>query len=214
MLFVSRLSPVPPPNNRARTRRWTRLTTALTRYEARVAIANHDFSAHQRILDIGGNTGEFALQICKAHPHLLATVFDLPVVCQIGREHLAPEPESSRISFLAGDALRDKLPGGFDLVIFKSMLHDWPESAARHLLSQATQTLLPGGTLLIFERGPIEIGRNSLPYSMIPMLLFFRAFHSPRPYLEQLTTLGYANIQVRRIDLDTPFSLVTATKSA
>ena len=82
------------PENYGRTLRWVRFTTALTRYEAASCIARYDFGRHRRMLDIGGNSGEFGLQVCKRHAGLKVSVFDLPLVCDIGREHLAPEPEA------------------------------------------------------------------------------------------------------------------------
>jgi SAM-dependent methyltransferase len=200
------------PENYELTKRWMRITTALTKYEAQVCMKYHDFSRYRRLLDIGGNSGEFVLRICKNHPNIHATVLDLPLVCQVGLEHLQSEPEADRISFIKGNGLTDELPKGFDLISFKSMLHDWPEKEARQFIAKVSQSLQQGGTLLIFERGPIEIGQTTLPYSMIPFLLFFRSFRSPAIYREQLKTLGFQDIEIQRIDLEMPFYLVTATK--
>ena len=200
------------PENYRLTKLWMRLTTALTRYEAQACMQYHDFGNHQHILDIGGNSGEFVLQICKKHPRIIATVFDLPVVCDIGQEHIRNEPESERINFIKGNAFTNVLPEGFDLITFKSMLHDWPDEEAKQLILKAGQSLKPGSQLLIFERGPVELGETTLPYSMIPFLLFFRSFRLPVLYEEQLREIGFQDIEVKRIDLETPFFLVTATK--
>ena len=200
------------PENYERTRRWMRITTSLTRHEAQVCMQHHDFSRYRRILDIGGNSGEFVLQISKKYPGIISTVFDLPLVCDIGREHICREPEAEKITFIKGNALADLLPDGFDLIAFKSMLHDWPEKEAKHLIQKAGQSLKPGGTLLIFERGPIESGQTALPYSIIPFLLFFRSFRAPTVYEKQLKKLGFQDIQVQKIDLEMPFFLITATK--
>ena len=200
------------PENYELTKRWVRITTALTKYEAEVCMKYHDFSHYRRILDIGGNSGEFVLRICKNYPSIHATILDLPLVCEVGLEHLRSEPEAERISFIKGNALTDELPKDFDLISFKSMLHDWPEKEAKQFIARASQSLQPGGTVLIFERGPIEVSETTLPYSMIPFLLFFRSFRSPAIYREQLETLGFQDIEIRRIDLEMPFYLVTGTK--
>jgi SAM-dependent methyltransferase len=213
-LFGYHHSLEPSPENYQRTRTWMRFTTCLTRYETQACLRNHDFGRHRTMLDVGGNSGEFVLRICKAHPEIRGTVFDLPLVCDVGQEHVRAEPEAGRIQFVKGNALADPLPTGFDLVTFKSMLHDWPEREARRLLARASQSLNPGGTMLIFERGPIEAGKGRLPYSQIPMLLFFRSFRSPSLYEEHLKTLGFADVQVREIDLEMRFFLVTARLGA
>jgi len=202
------------PENYELTKRWVRITTSLTRYEAQVCMTYHDFGPYQRILDIGGNSGEFVLQICKKYPRIFATVFDLPLVCDIGREHVGSEPEAEKITFIKGTALGDVLPDGFDLITFKSMLHDWPEKEAKELILRASQSLAPGGTLLIFERGPFEFGETTLPYSIIPFLLFFRSFRPPLIYEDQLKELGFHDIKVQRVDLEMTFFLVTAIKGA
>jgi hypothetical protein len=194
------------------TKRWMRITTVLTKYEAQACMKYHDFSRYRRILDIGGNSGEFVRQICKRCPGVSATVFDLPLVCDIGLEHIRSESEADRITFIKGNALTDALPEGFDLISFKSMLHDWPEKEAKQFLQKASHSLASGGTLLIFERSPIEAGETTFPYSMIPFLVFFHSFRSPGTYTEHLEHLNFLGIKVEKIDLETPFHLITARK--
>ena len=194
------------------TKRWMRITTVLTKYEAQACMKYHDFSRYRRILDIGGNSGEFVRQICKRCPGVSATVFDLPLVCEIGLEHIRSESEADRITFIKGNALTDALPEGFDLISFKSMLHDWPEKEAKQFLQKASHSLAPGGTLLIFERSPIEAGKATFPYSMIPFLVLFHSYRSPGIYMEYLEHLNFLDIKVERIDLETPFHLITARK--
>jgi SAM-dependent methyltransferase len=132
-------------------------------------------------------------------------VFDLPLVCDVGLSHIRSEPEATRVSFVKGDALTDPLPGGFDLVMFKSMLHDWPEKEARMLIVRGAQALKPGGTLLIFERAPFDTEKGELPYSAIPMLLFLHAFRGPAFYQDQMGSLGFEGIVVKQLDLEMPF---------
>jgi len=198
--------------NDERTRQWMWITTTLTKYESQGCLAHHDFSRYRRILDIGGNSGEFVLRICRSYPEIHATVYDLPLVCDIGQEHVRPEPEADRIAFVKGNALTDEVPRDFDLVTFKSMLHDWPEREAREFIAKAAQSLKPGGTLLIYERGPIEIENGTIPYSSIPMLLFFHSFRGPSLYEDQLRSLGFEKVEVQRIDLEMPFYLVTGVR--
>lgn len=198
--------------NRQRTERWVRITTVLTRYEALACLSLHRFDNHRKMLDIGGNSGEFALQACRRCPELEATVFDLPVVCDIGYDHVCANPEAERLHFIKGNARTDALPGGFDLVTFKSMLHDWPAEEVRKFLVKACDVLEPGGTLLIFERGPFEIGESGLAYSNIPILLFSHTLRSPHLYMECLAENGFQQITVQWVELEMPFFLVTGVK--
>jgi SAM-dependent methyltransferase len=197
--------------NYAPTRVWMRITSTLTRYEALACMELYDFARHRRMLDIGGNSGEFVLQLCRRHAGLHGTVLDLPLVCEIGMEHVLAEPECSRIGFVKADVRTDMLPLGYDLVAFKSMLHDWPVQEARQFIDKAARALTPGGTLLIFERGPLRVGATP-PASMLPILLFFRSYRPPLDYVSQLQGLGFQEIRQQEIELDSPFFLVSATK--
>jgi SAM-dependent methyltransferase len=202
------------PENVAATREWVRLTTALTRYEAQAFLTDLDLSGVRRMMDLGGNSGEFVLQLCRQHPHLAAVVFDLPVVASIGREHVASEPEAARIAFRSGDMRHEVLPDGFDLVTFKSVLHDWPDDDARRLLAKAKEAVRPGGGLAIFERGPLTVPAEGLPYSMLPNLVFFRFFRPANFYVQALRALGMDDIRVQIVRLEMDFHLITATRTA
>jgi SAM-dependent methyltransferase len=175
-------------------------------------MAYHDFSRYGKMLDIGGNSGEFALQVCRQNPLIKTMVFDLPVVCDIGREYMDTQTEGQRVNFIKGNAFSDPLPGGFDMISFKSMLHDWPEHEAKQLIKKAGQALEPGGRLLIFERGPVDASKVKWPYGDLPFLLFFRSFREPGIYEEQLGNMGFKDIKVQKIDLEMTFFLVTAKK--
>lgn len=202
----------PSPANRANTERWVRITTALTKYESAACLRRHDFSGYRSMLDVGGNSGEFALRICKAQAGIRATVYDLPLVCDVGAAHVGEHPESQRISFVKVDIDHPVLPQGFDLVTFKSMLHDWPDAALHEWLVRAHRALNPGGTLLIFERSAMQIGESQIPYSMIPLMLFFRSYRTPGQYAVSLGEAGFREVRHEVVDLDMPFMLLTARK--
>jgi SAM-dependent methyltransferase len=211
-LFDYRRCLDPRIENYAPTRAWMRLTSTLTRYEAIACLALYDFSAHQRILDVGGNSGEFILQICRRNAALRGTILDLPLVCEIGMEHILAEPECPRITFIKGDIRSDQLPLGYDLIVFKSMLHDWPPEESRLFVEKAARALKPGGTLLIFERGPLRLDTISPPMSMLPILLFFRSYRPPLDYVTQLQALDFQNVEHQEVELDSPFFVVTGRK--
>ena len=198
--------------NYAQARAWMRITSTLTRYEARACMRLHDFGAYRRMLDVGGNSGEFVLQLCRRHPALRGTVLDLPLVCEIGMEHVLAEPERSRIGFVKADVRNDPLPSGYDLIAFKSMLHDWPAEQANSFVAKAAKALEPGGTLLVFERGPLRVREAAPAFSLLPTLLFFRSYRPSTEYVTMLQGLGFRDIDVRDIELDSPFFVVAGRK--
>ena len=152
------------------------------------------------------------MQACRRHPSLRASVLDLPLICELGLDHVLAQAEGSRISFIQGDLRNQDLPVGYDLITFKSMLHDWPQQDALRFIEKAARALVPGGTLLIYERDALEFGGQVPPMSMVPNLLFFRSYRSPQGYIEQLRTLGFQDIRQRDVQLDSRFCIVTARK--
>ena len=125
-------------------------------------------------------------------------------VCEIGREHVRAEAEAKRITFLEGNALADPLPAGFDLITFKSFLHDWPELEAKRFITRASHALSPSGTLLIFERSPFQVNETSCRYGMIPMLLFFRTRFVNHPLISRNNWKSWdsENIHIQEINLE------------
>jgi SAM-dependent methyltransferase len=211
-LFDYRNCLVYSSDNYRRVRIWMRLTSILTRYEAPAVLAAHDFTPYRRMLDVGGNSGQFALQICRRAPQLQAVVFDLPLVCEIGLEDILGEADQDRIAFIKGDLRHQNLPRGFDLISFKSMLHDWPAKETNAFLAMAVQALDPGGTILIFERGPLRFRDVTAPFSLLPSLLFFNCYRPASDYVARLAALGMEDIQVQDVFLDSPFSIITGRK--
>ena len=201
------------PGNLQMTGMWTRFTTCLTKYESAGALDAIDLNSLADFVDLGGNTGEFARQVCTRNPAVKATVVDLPVVCALGRDHIAAstdEATAARITFFPANMLSDPLPAAADLVAFKSVLHDWPDAQAEQLLERAFTLVRPGGRLLIYERAPIEVTGKQIPYVMGPDLVFLHFFRPTDLYLNKLKTLGCISIDYRCIQLDIGFHLIVA----
>ena len=62
----------------------------------------YDFSAHQRLLDIGGGTGSWSIAVAHEAPSLRATVLELPVVVNLARERIAAAGLADRLEAVVG----------------------------------------------------------------------------------------------------------------
>lgn len=199
------------PDDLEATRRWVRFTTTLTRYEAPLLLDLGIGQGRTRLIDVGGNSGEFARQACERDAALQATVVDLPAVCALGRTHVAGSPAAGRIAFLARDALNRPLPRG-DWVNFKSMLHDWPDPAARMLLRRGCDALPAGGMLSILERSSRVPDASLTSYAFAPMIPFLHGFRQPDWYVERLRECGLTDLRSRTVMIDSEFLVVTGVK--
>lgn len=145
----------------------------ISTFTARALGEVYDFGRHSRLLDVGGGSGAFPIELCRHYAHLSATVYDLPHVCPIADSKIADAGLSGRITTVTGDFLRDAaLPAGYDVILYSMIMHDWGEDTDRELLRRAYEALAPGGVVIISElmlnadrTGPAEaalMGMNML----------------------------------------------------
>ena len=194
------------------TRKWMKYTTVLTRYEAGVFLENFNLSEYKTAMDIGGNSGEFMSQMCSSHSGLRGTVVDLPVVCDIGQKHIAGRASSERVQFHKADALQHELPTDFDLVTFKSILHDWPDEAVDTYISKAYDSLALNGDIVIFERINSDAQTPVPVFGNLPVFIFMRFYRQADLYYRLLEKYGFSDIKTISIDLEMPFVIISAKK--
>jgi SAM-dependent methyltransferase len=203
------------PENLQAVSAWTRFTTALTKYEAAPVLDLLDLTSAKTFIDMGGNTGEFTRQICSRNPQINGVVVDLPVVCALGREHIAgsaPPSDAARLSFFPADMRTGALPEPADFVSFKSVLHDWPDADAELLMDRAASLVQPGGRFMIFERAPIVMRGKRVPYAMAADLVFLHFLRPADLYLRRLERLGFVLLDHRMIELDIGFHFILAQR--
>jgi 3-hydroxy-5-methyl-1-naphthoate 3-O-methyltransferase len=112
--------------------------------------AGHLDSTH-RSLDLGGGSGVFSHALLDARPELRATLFDLPEVVLIAKEHAEAAGLSGRMEFLAGDLRTDGFGEGYDLILISAICHMLSPSDNRDLLSRLGLCLAPAGRLVISD---------------------------------------------------------------
>ena len=109
-----------------------------------------DFSSHHRLLDVGGGTGSWSMAAVRRHPHLEATVFELPTVADLARQRLKGE-FGARIAVVAGDFMADELPSGHDVCLLANVVHYWSPEENRELLTRIRGAVVPGCRLLVAD---------------------------------------------------------------
>src|SRR5947208_4430520 len=109
-----------------------------------------DRSHFRRLLDIGGGSGAYDIELCKQYGELRATVFDLPHVAAIAAGKIAEAGLTDRIE-AAGGSFFDHLPADHDVHLLSMILHDWDEAKNRALLGRRFEALPSGGAVVISE---------------------------------------------------------------
>ena len=107
----------------------------------------------KRILDVGGNTGKFAVQCAKHDPEVRITIADLPQQLKLARENIRVHGLENRVEFIAVDVLDESqsLPGGYDVVWMSQFLDCFSLSQIESILRRAAQALSPHGSVQVLE---------------------------------------------------------------
>lgn len=67
------------------------------------------------LLDVGGGRGLYAIELCRAHPDLTATVFDNPDSLEAAGREIRTAGLAGRVTTSAGNHWADDLGGGYVL---------------------------------------------------------------------------------------------------
>lgn len=169
------------------------------------------FGEGLRLLDVGGGNGTLAAHLLEWHPGLRADVYNLPVCEPLVARTREERGLQGRLGFVAGDFLREPLPGGYQALSFVRVLHDWPADTARALVRAAWQALAPGGLILICEEFRTQARLAAQFFWSYFLLGVDSCASSLRPvdfYLHTLGEVGFTQVEV----LPGPFELVVGRR--
>jgi 3-hydroxy-5-methyl-1-naphthoate 3-O-methyltransferase len=125
---------------------------SLSTLTARALADAFDFGAFSRLLDVGGGSAAFDIELCRRNPHLSATVYDLPFVTEIATRKIEEAGLGERIATVSGDFFVDEtLPAGHDLLLLSLILHGENEPRDREIVRKCFEALPSGGALLVSE---------------------------------------------------------------
>ncbi|MFF5447200.1 methyltransferase [Streptomyces sp. NPDC012888] len=110
----------------------------------------YDFGRFRSVTDVGGGDGSVLARVLAAHPALTGVVHDTEDGLAQAPKTLDRHGVADRCSLAAGDFFR-AVPGGSDLYLVKSVLHDWSDDRAVTILGHCREVLPPGGRVLIVE---------------------------------------------------------------
>jgi 2-polyprenyl-3-methyl-5-hydroxy-6-metoxy-1,4-benzoquinol methylase len=106
-----------------------------------------------KILDIGGNTGKFSIQIAKTSPHTHITILDLPEQIKLAEENIAIAGVNKQVDFIAQNILdhEQKIPSGYDIIWMSQFLDCFKSEDIIALLKRAKESMTEGSKIYIME---------------------------------------------------------------
>jgi hypothetical protein len=161
-----------------------------------------DFSNYKKMMDIGGGSGIYSIEVVKASPNMSAIMLDLGPVCEVADEYVKQFNLQDRIQTQVLDFLKEDLPKDCDVVLLSHIVHFLSMENDKMLLRKIYDSLPDeNGVILISEwllndekTGPIPPALTGL--AMIVDMPEGRNY-SYAEVSEMLTDVGFTNIEKR-----------------
>jgi len=181
----------------------------------RELVARFDFSSYRTLLDVGGGSGGLAIAVTEAHPHIQATLVDLPTVTPVTQHFIDEAGAGDRVQVIATDVVREPLTGSYDVAVLSALIQVLSPDNARRTLKNVGKVVNPDGAIYITGSGIIDNSRTSPPDLVGFNLVFVNVYDEGQAYTEQehkdwLEEAGFGNFE--RIMLPDERSFITARK--
>jgi len=104
-------------------------------------------------LDVGGNTGKFALQCAKFDPTVKITILDLPGQTNVAQKNIADAGFEDRISTIAINLLDNSIPfpKGFDIIWMSQFIDCFSLEEIYSLFSRTYEAMTDNASFYILE---------------------------------------------------------------
>jgi SAM-dependent methyltransferase len=132
-------------------RLYTEGVEAITSGAAAALPLQYDFSAHRRVIDVGGGTGTFLRALLNYNSALEGTLFDRPPVVAMAAQRLAQDPVAARLRTVGGDFFHDPIPEGYDVALLANVVQNFSPERNRALLRNVRTAMPPGARLLLVD---------------------------------------------------------------
>lgn len=103
----------------------------------------------RHLLDVGGASGTYTLEMLRRMPRATATIFDRPAAVEEARRRFAGTEYESRVRLAGGDFYVDDLPTGCDFAWVSAIIHQFDRAHAQALYVKIHRALEPGGVVAV-----------------------------------------------------------------
>lgn len=104
------------------------------------------------LLDLGCGPGTYSFHLGMKNPELSLYLLDFPEVLQVAQEVQTRYPLKNQVHYIPANALKDGIPGEYDLVLVSNTLHQLGPNNSAALLKRLYASVKSGGSLVIQAR--------------------------------------------------------------
>jgi predicted O-methyltransferase YrrM len=160
-----------------------------------------DFTKYKSMIDIGGGSGAYAINVVKEYPNMTATVADLGPVCKVAEQYIAQYGLGSRVKTALFDFWKQDVPKGHDVAFLSHIIHDYDEEKDVTLLKKIHASLNPGGAVIVSEWMLNDEKTGPVPSAMMGLNMIIET-NGGRNYSfaevsEMLKKAGFKNVEKR-----------------
>lgn len=169
-----------------------------------------------QLIDIGGGHGLYTVELCRRHPHLSATIFDVPGAIAAISDDISTSV-AERVGTQAGDYFMDDLGTGYDLALLFNVIHAHEPAENVALFARVADALAPGGRIVVLDQwegsGRTPVSRAGLQFVALTYLTTLGAnAYAIEEVASWLREVGFADIQRQSIGPLSGLAIVEASK--
>mgnify|MGYP001390877602 CR=1 FL=1 len=121
-----------------------------------------DLSNTKNILDVGGGSAAFSLEMVKRNPAIKAVVLDLPHVIPLTKKYVSQAGLLDNFSFIEGDYHTKDFESCYDLILLSAIVHINSYEQNKTLIKKCADALNQNGMLIISDF--VMNGNRTEPY--------------------------------------------------
>ncbi|MEJ0007114.1 MAG: methyltransferase [Steroidobacteraceae bacterium] len=129
------------------------------------------FGNVKSVLDVGGGSAIFSIEIAKSHPSLRATIMEIAAVCAEADRYISVAGLAPRVRTQAVNMFTQAWPTGHDAHFLSNILHDWTDETCRLLVRKSFDALPSGGRIVLHEMLMNDDGCGPLPAAAFSLMM-------------------------------------------
>jgi predicted O-methyltransferase YrrM len=164
---------------------------------------NVDFSNHKKMMDIGGGSGVYAIQVVANSPNnMSAVVLDSKPVCQVADGYIKQYNLQNKVQTMTFDFFKDQLPNDCDVAFLSHVIHIFDKDKNITLLKKIHDSLSNENGIIIISEWLLNDEKTGPISSALMGLTMIIENSKGRGYSyieisEMLTEAGFKNIEKR-----------------
>ena len=162
-----------------------------------------DFSSYNKLMDIGGGSGVYAIEVLKQNPNMSAVVLELEPACRVADQYIKRFNLQDKIHTQILDFFKDNLPTDYDVALLSHIIHFLDEEKDKMLLKKIYDSLPNdrNSVIIISEWLLNDEKTGPVPSALLSLTMIVDQTqgrnYSFSEVSKMLTDVGFTNIEKR-----------------